>query len=68
MKIYLIVTATIFALVTILHVWRAVEESATLAKDPWFLIISALAALLCAWACRLLYVSRGASTKGRASD
>jgi hypothetical protein len=52
------VTAGIFGLLTIVHIWRAIEESPTLAHDPWFLGITALSALLCGWAVRLLVRER----------
>ena len=58
MKAYLMVTAGIFGLLTIIHVWRAIKESPTLAQDPWFLGITVLSALLCAWAIRLLVGAR----------
>ena len=58
MKAYLMVTAGIFGLLTIVHVWRAVKESPTLAHDPWFLGITLLSALLCGWAVRLLVGAR----------
>jgi hypothetical protein len=54
MKAYLITTATIFGLMTIVHAWRVVEESSSLAKDPWFAVITVAAAGLCIWALRLL--------------
>ena len=52
------VTAGIFGLLTIVHVWRAIEESPTLARDPWFLGITVLSALLCGWGVRLLVAAR----------
>jgi len=38
----------------VLHGWRAFEERSSLARDPWFLIITLVAALLCGWAVSLL--------------
>ena len=58
MKAYLTVTAVLFGLLAILHLWRAVAESSHLASDPWFLIITVIAALLCFWSVRLLLVER----------
>ncbi len=58
MKAYLAVTGTIFGLLTLVHVWRAIAESATLATDPWYILITALSAALCVWACRLLLTAR----------
>ena len=54
MRTYLITTGVLFALLALVHLWRVVAESASLAHDPWFLVITALAAALSAWAFRLL--------------
>lgn len=54
MKAYLLTTATVFGLLTVVHIWRAVAESGTLATDPWFILITAISAGLCVWALRLL--------------
>lgn len=54
MRAYLITTAVLFALVTVVHGWRVVEESRDLARDPWFLVISLCALALCVWAIVLL--------------
>ena len=58
MKAYLVVTGAVFGLLTIVHVWRVIEESPSLARDPWFLLITAISALLCGWAVRLLLTVR----------
>jgi hypothetical protein len=54
MKPYLITTGTIFTLITAAHVWRVIAESAALARDPWFVLLTVLAAGLSVWAWRLL--------------
>ena len=54
MKAYLWTTAAIFALVTIAHLLRIAMESAALARDPWYVLLTVLSAGLCAWALRLL--------------
>ena len=54
MKAYLVTTATLFGLIAVLHGWRVFEERSSLARDPWFLVITLLAALLCVWAVSLL--------------
>jgi uncharacterized membrane protein len=54
MKTYVLTTGTIFGLLAIVHLWRAISESGSLARDPWFLIITVLAATLCLWAFGLL--------------
>ena len=39
MKTYVIVTGTVFGLLTVAHVWRIVEEP-HLARDPWFMLFT----------------------------
>jgi len=58
MKIYLALTAVVFGLLTVMHLWRMMAESASLARDPWFLLLTVLSAALCIWAVRLLVVHR----------
>jgi hypothetical protein len=53
-KSYLLTTGTIFGLVVLAHVWRVIEEGVRLARDPWFVALTALSAGLCLWAFRLL--------------
>ena len=48
MKRYLWVTGVLFGLLTVVHVWRMFVESK--ARDPWFVLITAISALLCVWA------------------
>jgi len=54
MKAYVITTGVIFGLLTLVHIWRAIVE-AHLAADPWYVLITAVAAALCLWAVRLLW-------------
>lgn len=54
MKTYVMTTGTIFGLVVVAHVWRAVEEGAGVTRDPFFLAITALALGLGLWALRVL--------------
>ena len=54
MRAYLVTTGTVFGLITAAHVWRVLVESRALARDPWFLLVTFLAAALCLWAVRLL--------------
>jgi len=58
MKTYLTLTAVVFGLLTVMHVWRMIAESASLARNPWFLLLTVLSAGLCIWAVRLLVVQR----------
>ena len=56
MKAYLITTGLIFGLITGAHILRAIAEGPQLAKDPFFILLTVLAASLCVWAWRLLRV------------
>ena len=53
MKAYLVTTATLFGLLTVVHIWRATVET-HLATEPSFLLITAISAFLCLWGIRLL--------------
>ena len=57
MKAYLVTTGTVFGLLTLVHIWRAVAESPALARDPWYVLTTALSAALCLWAWRLIRAS-----------
>lgn len=57
MKAYLITTGSVFTLVTLAHIWRAISESTALARDPWFILLTIVTAGLSVWAWRLLRVS-----------
>jgi hypothetical protein len=54
MKAYIITTGTIFGLITLAHLWRAIAAEPAVANDPFFLALTALAAGLCIWAVGLL--------------
>jgi hypothetical protein len=54
MKAYLITTGTVFGLITVAHIWRAVAEGAHMAKDPVFVLLTIATAALSFWAWRLL--------------
>ena len=58
MRAYLITTGTIFGLITVAHLWRIAQEGRHLATEPFFLILTAVAAALCVWAFRLLRHAR----------
>jgi hypothetical protein len=53
MKAYLISTGGLFGLITLAHLWRIVAEWPRLATDPWYLLLTVVAAGLCLWAWRL---------------
>jgi len=58
MRTYVVTTGILFGLVTGAHLLRMVSESRALATDPGYLILTAAAAALCAWAC-VLIIRRG---------
>lgn len=60
-RAYLLTTGSVFGLITIAHIWRAIAESRALATDPWFILITLVAAGLCIWAVRLFRLT--ASTR-----
>ena len=49
MRAYLITTAAVFGLITVAHIWRAIAEWPRQATDPWFQLLTVLAAALCVW-------------------
>ena len=52
MRAYVRTTGVLFGLLVLAHVWRFVEEGSHVARDPWFLSFTLLAAVLCFWAWR----------------
>jgi hypothetical protein len=54
MKTYLVTTGTLFGLLTVIHIWRATQET-QLATEPWYILITLAAFALCLWALRLLW-------------
>ncbi len=52
MRAYVMVTGAVFALVTVVHIWRMVEEP-HLTTEPWFLALTILTAALTVAAWRL---------------
>jgi len=58
MRLYVMVTGIIFALVVIAHVARMITEDAALASDPVYLLITACAAGLSLWSWLVLRSSR----------
>jgi hypothetical protein len=55
MKAYVLVTGIVFGLLTLAHIWRAVEEGPHLATAPWFILLTIASAALCVWAMRLIW-------------
>lgn len=54
MKAYLLTTGTVFGLITLAHIWRALAEGPRLATDPLFVLLTIASAALSFWAWRLL--------------
>lgn len=54
MKAYLITTCTVFGLITVAHIWRAIAEGPHLAKEPWFILLTLLGVALFFWGAHLL--------------
>jgi hypothetical protein len=52
MKAYVVTTGTVFGLVTIVHLWRMIEER-QMATAPWYILITLTTGALCVWAWRL---------------
>ena len=50
MKLYIITSGCIFALITIAHLARIATESHNILREPLFLILTLLAAALSIWA------------------
>jgi len=67
MKAYLAATGALFALVAVLHVWRAVEEWPPEHPAHYAVVVAIglLAAALSAWAWRLFsaHAARGAASR-----
>jgi hypothetical protein len=57
MKAYVMTTGTVFGALTLVHVWRIMEEGLHLATNPWYVLITAAAGALCLWAWRLVRLS-----------
>lgn len=54
MRAYVMSTGSLFAVLTIVHVWRWIEEGSHVITDPWFIGITLVAIGFVAWAWRLL--------------
>jgi len=55
MKAFLITTGTVFGLIVVAHIARAIMEGPHVSKDPVFISLTILAAGLSAWSWRLLW-------------
>ncbi len=57
MRAYVIATGVIFGLLTVVHLWRMIEEP-HLATDPWFVLVTLVSAGLCFGAWRVVRRAR----------
>ena len=55
MKAYVTITGAVFGLLTLVHIWRVIEEGRRLATEPWYVLITVASAALSLWAWRLLW-------------
>jgi hypothetical protein len=53
-KAYVITTGTVFGLIVVAHIWRAIEEGPDLVKNPAYILLTVAAASLSLWAWRVL--------------
>jgi len=53
-RIYLQVTALLFGAIVALHLWRARVEGWQLLREPFFVGVTLLSAMICGWAVALL--------------
>jgi hypothetical protein len=53
MKAYLVTTGSIFGLIVLAHILRIIEEGQHLARDPFYILLTAAAGAMSAWALRL---------------
>jgi hypothetical protein len=67
MRAYVMTTGSAFGLLVAVHVWRALVEGPHLLADPWWMLITGVAAAFCLWACRLLWLARGRPGPGPAA-
>lgn len=53
MKTYVMTTGSLFGLLTVAHLWRMIEER-QMATEPWYILITVAAGIMCLWAWRLV--------------
>jgi hypothetical protein len=54
MKVYVMTTGAVFGLIALAHVLRIIAEGTRLLTDPWYVLLTVAAGVLCLWAWRLL--------------
>jgi hypothetical protein len=58
MKPYVVTTGVLFAVLTLVHLWRIAVEGRQLLTNPWWVGITVGAAALSLWAWRLVRLPR----------
>lgn len=58
MKNYVLITGVIFGLLTVAHIWRAVQEGGHVVRSPWFIGMTIASTAMCLWAVKLLRQAR----------
>jgi hypothetical protein len=56
-------TGAVFALLTLVHLWRIIVEGLHLATDPWHVLTTVAAGGLSLWAWRLVRLSVATATR-----
>jgi hypothetical protein len=54
MKAYVTTTGVVFGLLFVVHIWRVIVEGTQLARDPFWVLITVVAAVLSVWALLVL--------------
>ena len=54
MKAYVITSGTVFGLIVVAHIWRAIAEGPPIAQNPAYIFLTVAAAILSLWAWRVL--------------
>ena len=54
MKSYVTATGALFALLVVVHVWRAIVEGSSQFKDPFYIASTVACAAFAVWAWRVL--------------
>ena len=54
MKAYVITSGSVFALVFAAHIWRAIAEGVSMARNPVFILTTTAALALVLWAWRVV--------------
>jgi hypothetical protein len=53
MKAYVTTTGALFSVLALVHLWRAIADSASTPKGPFFIFIAVACAALAVWAWRV---------------